>query len=312
MRHQKAGRKLNRTASHRKAMFANMAASLITHEQIVTTLPKAKEIRPIVEKLVTLGKRGDLHARRQAISQIRDVDAVKKLFDAIASRYATRNGGYLRIMKAGFRQGDNAAMAVIEFVERDVDAKGAADKARVAAEAEAEAAARDIGFPLVMKVVGPVHKTEVGGVVLNVRNMESVRKEFQHLMNIDGADAVLVAQMAFGTELFIGAKYEPLFGHVILCGLGGIYVEVMKDVTSGLAPLSMDVAMSMIRNLRSYKILQGYRGKSGVSIRHFAEIIVRLSSLLRFATEIKELDINPLLGISNKIFAVDARIRIEK
>ena len=140
MRHQKAGRKLNRTASHRKAMFANMAASLITHEQIVTTLPKAKEIRPIVEKLVTLGKRGDLHARRQAISQIRDVAVVAKLFDAIASRYATRNGGYLRIMKAGFRQGDNAAMAVIEFVERDVDAKGAADKARVAAEAEAEAA----------------------------------------------------------------------------------------------------------------------------------------------------------------------------
>jgi large subunit ribosomal protein L17 len=109
MRHAKAGRKLNRTASHRKAMFANMAASLITHEQIVTTLPKAKEIRPIVEKLVTLGKRGDLHARRQAISQIRDRRRLAKLFDAIASRYATRNGGYLRIMKAGFRQGDNAA-----------------------------------------------------------------------------------------------------------------------------------------------------------------------------------------------------------
>jgi len=141
MRHGVAGRKLNRTASHRKAMFANMAASLILHEQIVTTLPKAKEIRPIVEKLVTLGKRGDLHARRQAISQIRDVVVVAKLFDAIATRYATRNGGYLRIMKAGYRQGDNAAMAVIEFVERDVDAKGKADKARVAAEAEAADAA---------------------------------------------------------------------------------------------------------------------------------------------------------------------------
>ena len=140
MRHQNSGRKLNRTASHRKAMFANMAASLILHEQIVTTLPKAKEIRPIVEKLVTLGKRGDLHARRQAISQIRDVAVVSKLFDAIASRYANRNGGYLRIMKAGYRHGDNAPLAVIEFVDRDVDAKGAADKARVAAEAEAEAA----------------------------------------------------------------------------------------------------------------------------------------------------------------------------
>ena len=141
MRHQNSGRKLNRTASHRKAMFANMAASLIQHEQIVTTLPKAKEIRPIVEKLVTLGKRGDLHARRQAISQIRDVAVVAKLFDAIATRYASRNGGYLRIMKAGYRHGDNAPLAVIEFVDRDVSAKGAADKARVAAEADAAEAA---------------------------------------------------------------------------------------------------------------------------------------------------------------------------
>ena len=141
MRHGKSGRKLNRTASHRKAMFANMATSLIEHEQIVTTLPKAKEIRPIVEKLVTLGKRGGLHARRQAISAIRDAKQVAKLFDVLAPRYATRNGGYLRIMKAGFRQGDNAPLAVVEFVERDVNAKGAADKARVEAAAkESEAA----------------------------------------------------------------------------------------------------------------------------------------------------------------------------
>ncbi|ENN93744.1 50S ribosomal protein L17 [Bartonella bovis] len=127
MRHGKSGRKLNRTASHRKAMFANMAASLIGCEQIVTTLPKAKEIRPIVEKLVTLGKRGDLHARRQAISAIRDTKKVAKLFDTLAPRYALRNGGYLRIMKAGFRMGDNAPMAVIEFVDRDVNAKKSVD-----------------------------------------------------------------------------------------------------------------------------------------------------------------------------------------
>jgi acetyltransferase len=177
---------------------------------------------------------------------------------------------------------------------------------------EALAAARDIGFPLVMKVVGPVHKTEVGGVVLNVRNEESVTKEFRHLMRIEGATSVLLAQMAFGTELFIGAKYEPTFGHVILCGLGGIYVEVMKDFTSGLAPLTPDEAWSMVRNLRSYNILKGYRGKSGVDIRKFVRIIVALSSLLRFATEIKELDINPLLGNHSSILAVDARIRIEK
>ncbi|WP_028035661.1 50S ribosomal protein L17 [Chelativorans sp. J32] len=143
MRHGKAGRKLNRTSSHRKAMFANMAASLIEHEQIVTTLPKAKELRPIVEKLITLGKRGDLHARRQAISAIRDENLVRRLFDTVAPRYASRNGGYTRIMKAGFRHGDNAPMAVIEFVDRDTSAKGAADRARVEAEAaneEAEAA----------------------------------------------------------------------------------------------------------------------------------------------------------------------------
>lgn len=139
MRHGKSGRRLNRTASHRKAMFANMAASLIEHEQIVTTLPKAKELRPIVEKLVTLGKRGDLHARRQVISAIRSDSLARRLFEQIAPRYAERHGGYTRIMKAGFRYGDNAPLAVIEFVDRDVTAKGAADKARLeAAEAAGE------------------------------------------------------------------------------------------------------------------------------------------------------------------------------
>jgi len=124
MRHGAAYRKLGRTVSHRQAMFANMAASLIKHEQITTTLPKAKELRPFVEKLVTLAKKGDLHARRQAISAVRDVPQVGKLFDTLAPRYAERNGGYIRIMKAGFRHGDNAAMAIIEFVDRDVAAKG--------------------------------------------------------------------------------------------------------------------------------------------------------------------------------------------
>jgi len=133
MRHRKQGRKLNKTASHRKAMFANMAAALIEHEQIVTTLPKAKEMRRVTDKLITLGKRGDLHARRQAISKIRDVEQVKKLFDILGPRYAERNGGYTRVMKAGFRYGDNAPMAVLELVDRDIDAKGAKDRARMEA-----------------------------------------------------------------------------------------------------------------------------------------------------------------------------------
>src|ERR1700752_4043236 len=130
MRHGNAHRKLNRKAEHRRAMFANMAASLIRHEQIVTTLPKAKDLRPIVEKLVTLGKRGDLHARRQAIAEMRDVAMVKKLFAVIGPRYKDREGGYSRGPKAGSRYGDSAPVAVIEFVDRDVDAKGKDDRER--------------------------------------------------------------------------------------------------------------------------------------------------------------------------------------
>ncbi len=124
MRHGNTNRKLNRTSSHRKAMFANMSAALIKHEQIVTTLPKAKELRPIVEKLITLGKRGDLHARRQAIAQVRDESQVAKLFAILGPRYKDRQGGYIRILKAGYRYGDSAPQAVIELVDRDVDAKG--------------------------------------------------------------------------------------------------------------------------------------------------------------------------------------------
>jgi len=130
MRHKMAHRKLNRTASHRKAMFANMASSLIEHEQIVTTLPKAKELRPIVEKLVTLAKKGDLNSRRLAIARTRNKEMSKKLFEVLGPRYKDRQGGYIRIMKAGFRYGDNAPMAVIEFVDRDESAKGAVDHAK--------------------------------------------------------------------------------------------------------------------------------------------------------------------------------------
>ncbi|MGA8412373.1 MAG: 50S ribosomal protein L17 [Xanthobacteraceae bacterium] len=140
MRHGNAHRKLNRTAEHRRAMFANMAAALIKHEQITTTLPKAKDLRPIVEKLVTLGKRGGLHARRQAIAEIRDAAIVKKLFDVIGPRYHGRNGGYTRVLKAGYRYGDSAPVAVIEFVDRDVDAKGL-DSGPVQEKAAAEAPA---------------------------------------------------------------------------------------------------------------------------------------------------------------------------
>ena len=137
MYHGRAKRRFNRTHEHRKAMFANLSQALIKHEQIVTTLPKAKDLRPVVEKLVTLGKRGDLHARRQAIAQIKDVALVQKLFDVLTPRYKDRQGGYTRVLKAGFRYGDNAAMAVIEFVDRDEDAKGKDSGPVQKAEAEA-------------------------------------------------------------------------------------------------------------------------------------------------------------------------------
>ena len=138
MRHARGYRRLNRTHEHRKALFATMAGSLIEHEQIKTTLPKAKELRPIVEKLITLAKRGDLHARRQAAAQLKEDRHVARLFDILGPRYKSRNGGYLRVLKAGFRFGDMAPMAIIEFVDRDPSAKGAADRARVEAEEAAE------------------------------------------------------------------------------------------------------------------------------------------------------------------------------
>ena len=177
---------------------------------------------------------------------------------------------------------------------------------------EVLAFAEKTGFPVVAKVVGPVHKSDVGGVALNIRSKEVLSAEFDRMMQIQDATAVMVQKMIRGTELFIGAKYEPRFGHVVLCGLGGIFVEVLKDVSSGLAPLSYEEAYSMIRSLRGYKILKGTRGQKGINERKYAEIIVRLSTLLRFATEIKEMDINPLLADEQDVIAVDARILVEK
>ena len=177
---------------------------------------------------------------------------------------------------------------------------------------ELTAFAQKVGFPVVAKVVGPVHKSDVGGVALNIRTPEHLALEFDRMMQIQDATGVMVQKMLKGTELFIGAKYEERFGHVVLCGLGGIFVEVLKDVSSGLAPLSYGEAWSMIRSLRGYKILKGTRGQRGINEQKFADIIVRLSTLLRFATEIKEMDLNPLLADENDIVDVDARILIER
>jgi len=187
-----------------------------------------------------------------------------------------------------------------------------AGEAVVTTKEDALKAAQELGYPVVMKVVGPVHKSDVGGVVLNVKTEENVAAEFERMIQIKDTHAILIQPMLSGTELFVGANYEENFGHAILCGMGGIFIEVLKDVSAGLAPIYEQEATDMIKSLKSYKIIQGVRGQEGVNEKKFSEIIVRLSALLEAAPEIKELDLNPLLGNAQKVVAVDARIRIEK
>ncbi|MBM3403448.1 MAG: CoA-binding protein [Bacteroidetes bacterium] len=171
---------------------------------------------------------------------------------------------------------------------------------------------KKMGFPVVMKVVGPVHKSDVAGVVLNVSSEEVVIREFERMVRIPETKAILIQQMLSGFELFAGAKREDKFGHMILCGLGGIFIEVIKDVSTALTPVSMDEAIHMIRSLKGYKILQGVRGQKGINEQRFADIIIRLSALLEAAPEISELDFNPILGREDQVVVVDARICISK
>ncbi len=221
-----------------------------------------------------------------------DVPRIRRIIDGITEDgYIAPNLVHELLQSAGIP-------TVPEFVSAD--------------KAEVVAFAGKCGYPVVAKVVGPVHKSDVGGVSLNIRSKEVLSAEFDRMMQIPEATAIMVQKMIKGTELFIGAKYELRFGHVVLCGLGGIFVEVLKDVSSGLAPLTYEEADSMIRSLRGYKILKGTRGQKGINERKYAEIIVRLSTLLRFATEIKEMDINPLLADEDNVIAVDARILVEK
>ena len=187
-----------------------------------------------------------------------------------------------------------------------------AGEAVVTTAEEAVRSAAQLGFPVVMKVVGPVHKSDVGGVVLHVKDEPSVIREFNRMIKIQDTTAILIQPMLSGIELFIGAKFEPKFGHLILCGLGGIFIEVLKDVAAGLSPLSGEEAHAMIRSLKSYKIIQGVRGQKGVNEDLFADVMLRLSALLVAAPEIIELDFNPLLGKQDKVVAVDARIKVTR
>jgi acyl-CoA synthetase (NDP forming) len=186
-----------------------------------------------------------------------------------------------------------------------------AGEAVVITQEEAAFCAGELGFPLVMKVVGPVHKSDVGGVVLGVSDVDTLKREFQRMIKIKDTTAILLQPLLSGTELFVGAKFEPKFGHLILCGMGGIFIEVLKDIASGLTPVHHEEALAMIRSLKSYKIIQGIRGQKGINENSFADVIVRLSALLTHAPEIVELDLNPLLGNQDGVIAVDARIRLQ-
>ncbi len=177
---------------------------------------------------------------------------------------------------------------------------------------EAVEQANILGLPVVMKVVGPVHKSDVGGVVLNVNDNETIAAEFERMMKIKDTTAILIQPMLSGTELFVGAKREEKFGHMVLCGLGGIFIEVLEDVQAGLAPLSLNETNNMIQSLNGYGIIKGVRGQEGINEEMFADIIQRVSALVNAAPEIFEMDLNPLLGSASKVVAVDARIRIEK
>ncbi len=201
-----------------------------------------------------------------------------------------------------------------EKVVNLLDAAGInrAGEAVVSNKDEAVNKANDLGFPVVMKVVGPVHKSDVGGVVLNVKDNNTVAKEFDRMMQIKDTTSILIQPMLSGTELFVGAKREDKFGHMVLCGLGGIFIEVFEDVQTGIAPLSKNEISKMIKKLNSYKIIKGVRGQQGVNENKFIDIIQRISALVNSAPEIFEMDLNPLLGTKNNVIAVDARIRIEK
>lgn len=193
-----------------------------------------------------------------------------------------------------------------------LDAAGILRAAEVIADTPEKAvrAASRLGYPVVMKVVGPVHKSDVGGVALNLKDDKSVAREFDRMMQIRDAAGVLLQPMLSGTELFAGVKLEENYGHMVLCGMGGIFIEVLKDVATRLAPLNIDGALEMIDSLKSREILEGVRGQEGIDIEGFAEVLVRLSALAEAAPEIYEMDLNPLLGNADRVVAVDARIRI--
>ena len=287
----------------------------VLHKKILSC---KKPIFPILPSLLTAQKEVDCFLSKGHLNFPDEVQlgrAIAKVYNTPAPAIHTKLPEEINVEKArdiiktvatGFISQEHVK-SIIEAAHIDI-----VPGVEVRSREEMIENAYKIGYPIVAKVVGPLHKSDVGGVVLNIRSDSHLLVEFDRMMRIDGAEAVQIQPMLKGTELFIGAKYEPTFGHIIMCGLGGIFVEILGDLSYGLAPLSYNEAYSMIRSLRSYPIIKGARGSKGLPEDKFADIIVRLSWLLRHCTEIIELDLNPLIATENSITVVDARIRIEK
>ncbi len=281
---------------------------LTCRKPIFPVLPSVVNVRDEIEEFISYGR-------------INFPDEVS-LGRSLARVYHTPR--FLSIDESGLKLDERSIRNVIEgagngYLSPDrvqilLDASGIprAEEAIVDSKVDAVLKAEEFGFPLVMKVVGPLHKSDIGGVSLDVRDPRQVSAEFERMMQLEGVISILMQPMLSGTELFAGVKRENKFGHLILCGLGGIFVEAMKDVNAGLAPLSSAEAEHMIRSLQGYPVLEGIRGQEGIDIPAYIDILCRLSQLVTLAPEIMEMDLNPLLGTKAGVVAVDARIRVEK
>ncbi|HRW22603.1 MAG TPA: acetate--CoA ligase family protein, partial [Bacteroidales bacterium] len=280
----------------------------VCKKPIYPILPSVVNVKDEIEKFIDKG-------RINFPDEVNFGKALTKVFHTCKpAKLETTN---LNINKKAIREViDNAPNGYLNPEQTNIllDAAGisrAHQKVVYSAE-EAIEFVKDQGYPQVMKVVGPVHKSDVGGVALNIKDKESVIETFNRLMKIKDTYAVLMNKMLFGTEVFIGAKREDKFGHMVLTGLGGIFIEILKDVNTSITPVSFDEANWMIKNLKSYGIIKGARGQEPVNEKLLAEQIVRVSALVEAAPEIFEMDLNPLFGNMEYVTAVDARIRIEK
>lgn len=278
----------------------------------------SKPIYPVLPSITTAASEVEAFLSRGTINfpdEVQLGDALTRLYNTSAPAVAASLPEQTDLVRVRnlIDQAEEGYMAP-ELIQQLLDAAAIprVKEAIATDEPSLDMLAHQTGFPLAMKVVGPLHKSDVGGVALGIDNDIDLMEQFLRMMKIEGVTGVLLQPMLEGIELFAGAIYEPGFGHIVLCGLGGIYVEVMKDMASGLAPLSREETIQMIRSLKGFQMLEGVRGQQGISITAYAEILVRLSALLAHCPEIAELDLNPILGRGEQLLVVDARIRVSK